>query len=381
MRQLPQSLITLFAAVTAAGLVVGSSKPDGAALATTQPTDEGMSIVAGEPIPDGRCDANREAGPITYLTGFDFAATASMIDVFVAQERGYFEDLCLDVDIQPSFSTANYPLVSSGAAQFASGGSFSEVLNFAAANDADLLTLTVEGRTPIDGLILKPGAAATLEDLEGATIGVKGKLPPSIAAMLATAGLVEGENFQTVLLDGFDPVAHIAVDGIVGFPGYKSNEPGALDRAGVEYDLFDPIDYGIPGSFGVLYTSAAFAQEHPTATQDFVRATMRGLADALADPAEAAEIAIGLVTAGGNPNFLSVEGEAYRWATDAALLNDSYEADEPLGVPDLRLLQSEVDAYQGVGLFADEPPALADAVADELTAAVYDAEQQVIWPE
>ena len=44
--------------------------------------------------------------------------------------------------------------------------------------------------------------------------------------MLAGAGLVEGEDYETVLLDGFDPLAHIAIDGIVGFPGYKSNEPG-----------------------------------------------------------------------------------------------------------------------------------------------------------
>jgi len=347
---------------------------------TTEPDDGIEEIVAGEPIPDERCEANRDAGTITYLTGFDFAATASMIDVFVAEERGYFDDLCLDVDIQPSFSTANYPLVASGEAHFASAGSFSEVLNFAAANDADLVTLTVEGRTPIDALILKPGTAETLADLDGATIGVKGKLPPSIAAMLATAGLIEGDNFDTVLLDGFDPVAHIALDGIVGFPGYKSNEPGALERAGIEFELFDPIDYDIPGSFGVMYSSADFAEDHPTATQDFVRATMRGLADALADPAEAAQIAIDLVTAGGNPNYLSPEGEAFRWETDAALLTDSYADGDAFGVPDLDLLQAEVDAYGEVGLFAEPPPTLADVVAVELVESVYDDEQQVIWP-
>ncbi len=347
---------------------------------TTEPDDGIEEIVAGEPISGERCEANRDAGTITYLTGFDFAATASMIDVFVAEERGYFDDLCLDVDIQPSFSTANYPLVASGEAQFASAGSFSEVLNFAAANDADLVTLSVEGRTPIDALILKPGTAETLAGLDGATIGVKGKLPPSIAAMLATAGLIEGDNFDTVLLDGFDPVAHIALDGIVGFPGYKSNEPGALERAGIEFELFDPIDYDIPGSFGVMYSSADFAEDHPTATQDFVRATMRGLADALADPAEAAQIAIDLVTAGGNPNYLSPEGEVFRWATDAAVLTDSYADGEAFGVPDLDLLQAEVDAYTEVGLFPEAPPALADVVAVDLVESVYDDEQQVIWP-
>ena len=368
-------------ALAAIVVVAGSSGFAGTVTATTPASDDDIApIVAGEPISPARCEANRAAGTITYLTGFDFAATASMIDVFVAAERGYFDDLCLDVEIQPSFSTANYPLVAAGQAQFSSGGSFSEVVSFAAANDADLVTLSVEGRTPIDGLILKPGAAETLEDLDGATIGVKGRMPPSISAMLATVGLVEGENFETVLLDGFDPVAHIGLDGIVGFPGYKSNEPGALERAGIDFQLFDPIDYDIPGSFGVIYTSRDFAEDHPTATQDFIRATMRGLADALDDPAGAAGIAVDLVTAGGNPNFLSPEGESFRWATDAALLAESYPAGVAFGVPDLGLLQAEVDAYAEFGLFTEAPPTLSDVVDAELVASVYDDEQRVIWP-
>jgi NitT/TauT family transport system substrate-binding protein len=242
------------------------------------------------------------------------------------------------------------------------------------------VTLTVEGRSPIDGLIIKPGTAESLEDLEGATIGVKGKLPPSIAAMLASVGLIENEDYSTVLLDGFDPVAHIGLDDIVGFPGYKSNEPGALDRAGIAYDLFDPIDVDIPGSFGVNFTSREFLDEHPTAVQDFVRASMRGLADAIADPQAASTLAMELVTAGGNPNYLSPEGEAFRWDTESALLQESYGDGEALGVPSLELLQAEVDAYTAVGVFETEPPALADVVAVDLVAAVYDDDQQVVWP-
>ena len=360
--------------------VIGALGGFGGTPSTTEPVETIEPIVAGEPISDARCDANRDAGTITYLTGFDFAASAGMVDVFVAAERGYFDELCLDVEIQPSFSTSNYPLVASNEAQFASAGSFSEVLSFAAANDADLVSLIVEGRTPIDALILKPDTAGTLEDLEGATIGVRGKIPPSVAAMLASAGLLEGEDYETVLLDGFDPVAHIALDGIVGFPGYKSNEPGALDRSDVAYDLFDPIDYDVPGSFGVVYTSAGFAEDHPTATQDFVRATMRGLADALADPAAAAETAMALVTDGGNPNYLSAEGEAFRWETESALIGDAYGDGEAFGVPNLDLLQAEVDAYTEVGLVPDDVPELADVADVDLIASVYDDEQQVVWP-
>lgn len=344
---------------------VASTPDDTSDGADTSTPASGTTAIDAE-----RCEANRDAGTITYLTGFDYAAAASMVEVYVAADRGYFDELCLDVEIRPSFSTANYPLIAAGEAQFASAGSFSEVLEYGQLNETELVAVTVDGRSPIDVLILKPGTADELADLDGTTIGIKGKLQPSVAAMLATAGLAEGDDYSTVLLDGFDPLAHIALDGIDGFPGYRSNEPGALERAEVDFDVFDPADYDIPGSFGVTYTSRAFIEDHPTAAEDFVRAALRGLADAVAEPEAAVEIAMGLVTEGGNPNYLSVEGETFRWTTDAATIAASVTADAPLGVPVPELLQAEVDAYQAVGLFPDGAPPITDALDPDLTAAV-----------
>lgn len=231
----------------------------------------------------------------------------------------------------------------------------------------------------IDSLIVKPGVAAELADLAGTTIGVKGKLPPSVAAMLATAGLVEGDDYTTVLLEGFDPLAHFAIDSIAGFPGYKSNEPGALERAGIEFDLFDPIDYDIPGSFGVIFTSGSFAAANPTVLEDFMRATMMGLADAIADPDAAVAAAVALINANGNPNFLSIEGEAFRWTTDAALVAGLAPEGTGIGVPDAAGLQRELDTYAEFGIFGDDRPTATDHISDVLTR-VYDDTGAVIWP-
>ncbi|MGH9134632.1 MAG: ABC transporter substrate-binding protein [Ilumatobacteraceae bacterium] len=338
-------------------------------------------IEAGEAIPEARCEANRAAGSITYLSSFDFAAAASIVEVLVADERGYFDELCLDVDIQASFSTANYPLIAANDAQFSSGGSFSEVVTFAAANDADFVAVAVEGRTAIDSLIVKPGEATTLGDLRGATIGVKGKLPPSVAAMLSGAGLVEGTDYETVGLEGFDPTAHIAIDSIVGFPGYKSNEPGILERAGIDFTLFDPSEDDVPGSFGVLYTNRAFITEHPTAAEDFVRAAMAGLADAVADPAAASAIAVERINGGGNPNFLSPEGETFRWETESQLIADTTPDGTPMGLPDAAALQDELDTYAAVGLFGDgATPAAADWIDASIIASIYADDGSIIFP-
>ena len=346
---------------------------------TTVGSDDTLAVVAGEAFPTERCAANEAAGTITFLTGFDYAAASSIVDVIAADDAGYYDELCLDVEIRPGFSSSNYPLIASGTAQFASGGSFSEIVAFSNANDAQFVATTVEGRSAIDTLIIKSGKASALADLEGTKIGVKGKLPPSIEVMLRGDGLVEGEDFDTVLLDGFDPLAHIEIEEIVGFPGWKSNEVGALERAGVGIQLFDPLDFGVPGSFGVIFTSAEFAAEHPTAAQDFVRATMRGLDDAVNDPAAAATTAVGLIEANGNPSFLSPEGEVFRWETEAALILDGTPEGMGLGMLDVDALQAELDAYSAVGLFGDTTPSAAEFVVD-LAAGVYDDTAMVIWP-
>ena len=230
---------------------------------TSISADQVGDVVAGEPFPADRCEANKAAGTITYLTGFDYAATASIVDVLVAKEKGYFDDMCLDVEIKAGFSVDNYPFIAANDAQFSSAGSFSEVVNYATTNEASFVALAVEGKTGIDALIVKEGQATTLEDLRGSTIGVKGAITTSVAAMLKQAGLTEGADYTTVLIDGFDPKVHIEIPDIVGFPGYKSNEPLQLEAAGIPFTLFDPADYDIPGSFGVLYTNGQFLGRHP----------------------------------------------------------------------------------------------------------------------
>lgn len=371
--------------VVAATLAGGSVPVDDGSADSTTPAVSTSAAPPPAPASADRCTANRDAGTITYLTGFDYSASASMIDVFVAEAKGYYDALCLDVEIVPSFSTDNYPLVAAGEAQMASGGSFSEVLAFAEATDAELVTLTVEGRRAINTLIVHPelghdGAAPTLADLAGATIGVKAKLPDSIAVMLASVDLHEGEDYDTVLLDGFNPLLHYDLDGIDAFPGYISAEPGALERAGLPFELFDPTDYDVPGSFGVIFTSRAFLDEHPTAAQDFVRATMRGLADALADPQAAVDLAVDLINGGDNPNFLSPEGESFRWAKESQLVLDDATPGEGLAVPDLDRLQAEVDAYAAAGVGPEPPDDITASLAVDIVAGVYDDDGQLIWP-
>jgi ABC-type nitrate/sulfonate/bicarbonate transport system substrate-binding protein len=370
-------LLPALAAALATLLLAACGSGGGDTASSSPPPSIGEVTAAG--IPPDRCAANRAAGTITYLSGFDFSASASIVEVIVAQQKGYFQNMCLDVDLKASFSTANYPLVAANEAQFASAGSYAEIADYDQANDAGLVVVAIDGKTAIDSLIVKEGEGTKLADLKGKTIGVKGKLPPSVKAMLAKAGMVEGKDYTTVGIDGFDPLVHINLPGIAGFPGYKSNEPGTLERAGVPFTLFDPSKDGIPGSFGVIYTNAGFLAEHPTAAQDFVRASMRGMEDALADPAAAAQAAVDLINANGNKNFLSPEGETFRWTTESGLVQQFTPEGQPVGLIDPADLKAQIDAYDAVGIFT-EKPAIAGTYDADLIAGVYGPDGKVVWP-
>jgi ABC-type nitrate/sulfonate/bicarbonate transport system substrate-binding protein len=360
-------------------LVVASCSSDETAQSSTSTSDD--EVQSGQAFPEQRCQLNRDAGTIRYLSGFDYAAAASIVDVLVAKQKGYFDALCLDVEVAPSLSTLNYALVGSGDAEMASGGSLSELADYVASNaDAPLVTLAVEGQTVIDTLIVKQGYASTLADLRGTSIGVKASLPVSIEAMLSSAGLVNGTDYTTTPVDGFDPVAHIAQPDIAAFAAYKSNEPGQLDRARIPFTTFDPATAEIPGTFGILFGNSDFVAAHPTAAADFVRAAMHGLADAIADPSGASMIALDFIDNNGNPNALSRDGEVFRWQTESKLVLDSTPTGEAVGAPDPKSMGNMLSTYADLGLFGGDAPDV-DRVYDEsIIRSIYDSKNAVIWP-
>lgn len=336
---------------------------------------QGKGLEASDPK---RCEANRAAGKITYLSGFDLAASASIVEIVVAQKKGYFEAMCLQVDVKASFSTANYPLVGANTAQFASAGSSAELLNFRK-DGADFVAVVQDGKQGIDALLVRPEAnIKTPADLKGKTIGVKGALPPAEVALLAKYGLKQGKDYKEVSLQGFDPKQHWAQP-IDALPVYKSNEPGQLDAAGLKYQVLDPAAEGIPGSFGIIYTNRAFLDAHPTAAQDFVRAALRGLEDALADPDAAAATCFEAITAAGNKNFLSSDGELFRWRREAEIVKASTPVGEPVGLVHKSDLEAIVTTYTAAGVWPTAPSI--DGSYDETIARdVYGPDGKVIWP-
>ena len=129
----------------------------------------------------------------------------------------------------------------------------------------------------------------------------------------------------------------------------------------------------------MIYSNAGFLTEHPTAAQDFVRASMRGMEDALADPKAAAQAAVDLINANGNKSFLSPEGEQFRWTTESGLVTQFTPKGQTVGLIDPADLQSQIDAYDAVGIFTTKPR-IEGTYDSSLIAGVYGADGQVVWP-
>ena len=349
---------------------------------TTQTTGVPTTAIStGVPttvISKERCDQNKAAGKITYLSSFDFSASASIVDVVTAKKQGYFQQLCLDVDLVSGFSTSNYPLVAAGRAQFSSAGNYTEILNFSR-DGAEFVALVDYGKSPIEALVTKDGGATDLSQLKGKTIGVKGDIPPSVVALLAKAGLQRHRDYKEVLLDGFDPATHLQL-AIDALPVYKSNEPGQLDAKGIKYHLFDPSTSNIPGSFGLIYTSKEFATKHPSAAQDFTRAALKGMEDALANPSASVAACLQLIDASGNQAFLSLAGETYRWTQEAKIVKAGTPPGEPVGLIDPSLLATEYQTYVDAGVWPDGAPADGKYYDAAVAKSVYSAGGTVVWP-
>ncbi len=323
-----------------------------------------------------RCEANRAAGPLIFMTGFDLAAAAGIIEVVVAEDKGYFDDMCLDVTIQPGFAPGNSAALAAGTVQLGVTATFGELVTTNIRGDADLMGFAQLGHTAISQLLIDPASGVTdLPDLAGMTMGIKGDIPIAIQAMIAKAGLQRG-TFEELLLDGFNPVEHFAL-GIEALPVYRSNEPRWLDLAGIDYITFDPLDYEVPASFAIYMTTRSFYEEHPTVVEDFVRAGLRGYYSAAENPEEAIDLAFERIEAAGNQMFLAREHELYRWTTDQEIIEDVTPDGLVIGQMNVARLGEEIENLVDLGVY-EEKPDWASMLDASLVPKLYDG-NELIW--
>ncbi|GAA1703514.1 ABC transporter substrate-binding protein [Microbacterium sediminicola] len=355
-----------------AALALGSASAlvlAGCAGASESTDDPSASAGGTDMISAERCAENEAAGPITFLTSFVYVASVGLLDVVTADELGYFEDMCLDVTIEPGSN--NTQLVSAGTAQFAGVGSPSDVM-VAIDNGADISAIATYGNTP--AIMLMTNSDITdLSQLVGTTAGYKGAIPPQISAMIAADG-VDPDAIEWVSV-GYD--ATILPQGQVdALTGYKSNEPIVLESQGYEVTQWDPADYGIESAFNTQIVNNTFAAEHPTAVEDFLRASFAAYAwinESEENLDEALSYAEALSDAG-----YDLALSKLRWQTEVGLVEESQPEGTVLGYQSVEQWTPEAEMLLSNALITTEPD-IAAAIDPSFVEAIY-ADGVLVWP-
>jgi ABC-type nitrate/sulfonate/bicarbonate transport system substrate-binding protein len=298
-----------------------SSAPSAAAGSSSAPANAALPV-AVRGISAARCAQNRAAGKITFLSPFQYAASVGILDVLAAQQQGYFAAMCLNVVFKPG--GVNPALVSSGQAQLGGVGGPSDAIT-AAANGAKIEGIATYGNTSaIELLTLADSGINTLKDFEGKTLGYKGAMPPILKAMFAKAG-VSNSKIKEISV-GYDPTI-LAKGQVKALVGYKSNEQLALQRMGAKLKIWDPQKFGLPSAFNTQIANTAFATAHPTAVQDFLRASYAAFAYTDAHLPTVLAYAAKL-TGGGN---YDIAASTVRWRAESSLVRSTLLAGHGLG--------------------------------------------------
>lgn len=220
--------------------------------------------------------------PVVFMAGFKAQANLPFAAVYLAEERGYFRDQGIDLEIQHSAGQSEHVrLLATGRVHF-STGSPGDVLKRISGADLPILQIAVVGQRGEQAFAVRADSPIqSPRDWEGRVVGYKGTVSADYLAILGAAG-VDRTKISEVAV-GFDP--RVLIDGRVDvYPVFASNEPDTLARLGVAVRLFEPNDFGVP-SLGLGYlTSHEIADARPDLVRRFLRAALRGLSEAVAEP-------------------------------------------------------------------------------------------------
>ncbi len=341
-----------------------------AACSGTAPAGDG-ALPEGAIVDAETCARNQAVGTITYISGYGYSASAGQLDVFLAEELGYFDALCLDVEINASGANGQQ-LVAAGQAQFSALGSASDVM-LSAANSRNLTAIATYGTEPPFSIFANE-RIQSLTDLEGGTLGYFINLTPIASAMLDAAG-VDVSKVELVKMTNYDPtvVPRGQVDAIVG---YASNQPQTLRALGEPFTEFFPRDFGVGGTYNVMEVNSQFLAEHREVVADFMRASLKALRFCLDEADECIDILARMAEEGGQGAAFPRDQLERTWAVESEWVRTSAGGNP--GVQTEAMWQPEYELvlrYGGV----DALPALSEMMDVDLVADLYDGDE-LIWP-
>jgi len=237
-----------------------------------------LAACAGTPAP-----AEHIRLPMGYIPNVQFAP------FYVGMENGYFREAGIELELDQSFETDGVKLVGAGELPF-SLVSGEQVLLARAQGLPVVYVMAWWQDYPVAVAAPADSGIRTPQDLAGRRIGIPGLFGASYVgyrALLHAAGLPE--NAATLDSIGFNQVEALAVGQEEAVVVYANNEPLQLEARGLPVNVIRVADYVQLASNGLL-SSEATLRDRPALVRAMVRATLRGVEQAIADPQAAFEI-------------------------------------------------------------------------------------------
>jgi NitT/TauT family transport system substrate-binding protein len=223
--------------------------------------------------------------PVGYIPNIQFAP------LYVAVERGYFQQAGIQIDFDYSYETDAVSLVGANNLQFAvvSG---EQVLLARAQGLPVVYVCAWYQQYPVAVVSKAQVGIQTVADLKGKKIGLPGLFGANyigLDALLFSSGLTE----QDVHLDsiGFNQVAALAADQDQAVSVYTANEPVQLEAEGYKLNEIRVADHVQLASNGLITNEKTISQD-PDLVQRMTTAFLKGLADTIADPDSAYQISL-----------------------------------------------------------------------------------------
>lgn len=241
---------------------------------------------------------------------------------YVAVENGYYAEEGLEVEFDYSFETDGMALVGANALQFAIVSGEQVVL--ARAQELPVVyVLEWFQRYPIAVVSKSANGIESPMDLIDRTVGLPGFWGASYvgyAGLLSANGVAQ----DTVLAEeiGFTQVEALKTDRVEAIVGYANNEPIQLAAQGEDVNVIYVADFIDMVANGII-TNEATLVENPALVGAFVRATLRGIADTLEDPAGAYEISKSYVEGLDDSRFNVLSASLPLWEAETLGLTDA----------------------------------------------------------
>jgi NitT/TauT family transport system substrate-binding protein len=205
---------------------------------------------------------------------------------YMADQKGYYAAEGLKITFDYNFETDVVQRVAQGTVQFGMASGDSVLL----ARAQGLPVRTVATNSQKFPAVFFSKAEANIKtpaDLKGKSVGIPGHFGASYVGLLALLYANKMQESDLNVQDiGFAQVAALTEGKVQVASGYGNNEPVQLDQQGIKVNVIKVSDFYPLASDGILASEKLIA-EQPEVVRSFVRATLKGMQDVIADPTAA----------------------------------------------------------------------------------------------